>query len=82
MSAKTDDLQPDDIPVKAKRKPQGFACMSKEQRSSIARLGGRAVQFAGTGHRWDTKTASEAGKASRRNIRAKSALLSPESEGT
>ena len=58
------------------KRRQGFAVMTQEQRSSIARLGGLAVQSRGLGHRWNAETGSAAGKLSskrdRRNIRANS----------
>ena len=46
-------------PSKAHR---GFAAMSPEQRSAIARAGGQAAQAAGTGHHWTALSAAEAGR--------------------
>ena len=43
-------------------KDRGFASMDPGKRSEISRLGGLAVQDAGTGHKWTKKTAKEAGK--------------------
>lgn len=43
--------------------PRGFAGMSREKRTEIARLGGIAVQAKGTGHAFDSKTGKAAGKA-------------------
>ena len=41
---------------------RGFALMSRERNREIARKGGRAAQKAGVAHRWDTKSAAEAGR--------------------
>ena len=62
-----DETQPEtSAPIQPRpKRRQGFACMTAEQRSSIARLGGQAVQFAGTGHRWNAETGSAAGKRKR-----------------
>jgi general stress protein YciG len=43
-------------------RPRGFAAMSREQRSAIARMGGKATQASGNGHRWTSEEASAAGK--------------------
>lgn len=43
-------------------RPRGFAALTREQRQEIARAGGRAVQANGTGHRWTSKTAKDAGR--------------------
>ena len=58
-------------PTPLPKRRQGFATMTAEQRSAIARLGGRAVQFAGTGHRWNVETGSAAGKLSSKAVRRK-----------
>lgn len=42
-------------------KDRGFASMSRERRSEIARMGGRAAQAQGTAHRWSVTEAKEAG---------------------
>jgi general stress protein YciG len=44
------------------KKKRGFACMSREQRSAIASLGGKAAQSTGSAHRWSPETAAEAGR--------------------
>lgn len=44
------------------RKKQGFASMSPEERSRIARMGGIAVQLKGNAHRWNSTTARAAGQ--------------------
>lgn len=46
-------------------KRRGFASMTPEKRQEIARRGGQNVQAKGTGHRWDSDKASEAGKKGR-----------------
>ncbi len=45
-----------------KKLRKGFAAMSPEQRRAIASRGGKAVQAAGTAHRWTSETARAAGK--------------------
>jgi general stress protein YciG len=44
---------------------RGFASMSPERRTEIARKGGRKVQANGTGHQWDTMEAQAAGRKGR-----------------
>ncbi len=41
--------------------PRGFAALSPERRKAVAAKGGKAVQAAGTGHRYDSEAAREAG---------------------
>lgn len=43
-------------------KPRGFAAMSPEKRSEIARLGGIAGHKLGRAHVWNHEEASAAGK--------------------
>jgi len=52
-------------------KDRGFASMLRSQQREIARLGGKAVQAKGTGHRFTTKTAQIAGQIGRANQAAK-----------
>ncbi len=40
--------------------PRGFAALSRERRQQIARLGGRAAQAQGTGHRFTSEEARAA----------------------
>lgn len=49
----------DETRPKARR---GFAAMTPEQRSAIARRGGLAAQARGTAHRWTSEEAAEAGR--------------------
>ena len=51
-----------DILPKVSKAHRGFAAMSPEQRSAIARAGGQAAQAAGTGHHWTPTTAAIAGR--------------------
>lgn len=44
------------------KKKQGFASMSKEDRTRIARSGGLEAQKRGTAHRFTSEEAVEAGK--------------------
>jgi general stress protein YciG len=44
------------------KKNRGFRAMSPEQRSAIARLGGRAAHAKGTAHEWSVEEARAAGK--------------------
>ena len=44
------------------RKPRGFATLSKERRSEIARAGGRAAQASGKAHRFTSDEARAAGR--------------------
>ena len=46
----------------AKGKGRGLASVSPERRSEIGRLGGIEVHRRGTGHRWTSEEAREAGK--------------------
>lgn len=46
----------------ATKKPRGFAVMTREQRSAIASLGGRAAHAKGTAHEWNRETAAAAGR--------------------
>jgi len=41
---------------------KGFASMSPERRTEIARKGGQTAQAKGTGHKWTVEQAREAGK--------------------
>jgi general stress protein YciG len=41
---------------------QGFAALSPEERTRIARLGGKAAWATGKAHRWDAESAAEAGR--------------------
>ncbi len=41
---------------------KGFAGMTRERRSEIARRGGQAVQAKGTAHRWTSEEARAAGR--------------------
>jgi general stress protein YciG len=43
-------------------KPRGFAALSPEQRREIARKGGRRAHALGRAHRFDSESASAAGK--------------------
>lgn len=43
-------------------KDRGFASMSQERRSEIARLGGKAAHAKGTAHEWTSEKAREAGR--------------------
>lgn len=49
-------------PAPPAKKRRGFACLSVERRTEIARLGGAAVQATGKTHRFTKETASAAGK--------------------
>lgn len=49
----------DTIPVK---RPKGFAAMSREAVSAIARKGGKAAHAAGTAHEFTSEEAKEAGR--------------------
>jgi general stress protein YciG len=40
---------------------RGFAGMSPERRSEIARLGGKSAHALGTAHKWNTEEARKAG---------------------
>jgi uncharacterized protein len=44
---------------------RGFATLSPEKRQEIASKGGKAVQAAGTAHRWNSETGKAAAKKSR-----------------
>lgn len=44
------------------KKPKGFAALSPEKRSEIARKGGLKVQAMGKAHKWTTDTARDAAK--------------------
>lgn len=46
----------------AARRARGFATMSPERRSEIARLGGQAAHRLGVGHEWTPAEARIAGK--------------------
>jgi general stress protein YciG len=48
--------------TKKSRKPQGFQCLDVERRKAIARMGGKASQKSGKGHRWNRQEASQHGK--------------------
>lgn len=41
---------------------RGFATLSTERRREIARMGGKAAQARGRGHRWDREEARAAGR--------------------
>lgn len=41
---------------------RGFACMSPEDRSRIASLGGKSAHAKGTAHQWDSSEAAAAGR--------------------
>jgi uncharacterized protein len=43
------------------RKPQGLATLTEERRREIARMGGKAAQAGGRGHRWSPEEARAAG---------------------
>lgn len=49
-------------PGKSGKGKQGFASMSKEKRSEIARKGGKAAHAKGTAHKYDASEAREAGR--------------------
>lgn len=49
-----------------KKKKSGFASMSAEKRSEIARLGGKAAHAQGKAHRWTTEEARAAGRKSKK----------------
>jgi general stress protein YciG len=53
------------------RGKQGFASLSLEKRTEIARRGGLAAQKAGTAHQWNSIEASAAGKKSVRKRKIK-----------
>jgi uncharacterized protein len=64
------DNVPDTVPappkadftdVKPVRKPRGFAAISPERRSEIARKGGQAAHARGTAHKFTTEEARLAG---------------------
>lgn len=44
------------------KKPRGFAALSREQVSEIARKGGKAAHVAGTAHTFTSEEAREAGR--------------------
>lgn len=44
------------------KKKRGFACMSPEARSALASKGGKAAQAKGTGHKFTSEEAREAGR--------------------
>lgn len=51
------------------KKPRGFAAMTPERRKEIAAMGGRKAHANGNAHRFNSVTASIAGKAvKKRNI--------------
>lgn len=45
-----------------KKKPQGFAAISREYNRKIASMGGKAAHKKGTAHQWNSKEASIAGR--------------------
>lgn len=53
-------LRDDDEPLP--KKPRGFAAMSPERRRMLARKGGKSAHAMGLGHRFDSQSASAAGK--------------------
>jgi general stress protein YciG len=56
-----DPTAPIAAPAAPSKAHRGFAAMSAEQRSDIARRGGKAAHAAGTGHEWSRETAKAAG---------------------
>ena len=44
------------------QKARGFAAMSPERRAELGRMGGKAVQASGKGHRFTSEEAREAGR--------------------
>ena len=52
-------------------KRQGFACMDPKKLKEIASKGGKASHQKGTGHKWDSDEAREAGRKSRKMAREK-----------
>lgn len=42
------------------KKKVGFAVMSKEKKTTISAIGGRASHIRGTGHEWNSETARAA----------------------
>lgn len=61
--------------TKGKGEGRGFSSMSPEQRSAIARKGGKAAHALGTAHKWTPREASEAGKVGGRISRRRPASL-------
>lgn len=47
---------------KTKKVQRGFALLTPERRSEIARLGGKAAHFLGVGHEWSSEEAQVAGR--------------------
>lgn len=45
----------------AVKKPRGFACLTPDQRSAIARKGGRAAHAKGTAHKFNSVEGRAAG---------------------
>jgi uncharacterized protein len=52
-------------------KPNGFATLSPERRAEISRLGGKAAQATGRGHRFTAEEARAAGSKGGLAMRAK-----------
>ncbi|OLD63939.1 MAG: hypothetical protein AUF65_00900 [Chloroflexi bacterium 13_1_20CM_50_12] len=61
-------------------KQQGVASFSFEKRRETSVAGGKAAHAKGTAHRWDSKTASEAGKKGRGISRPRSRKEAPSAE--
>lgn len=53
---------------------KGFASMTPERRSEIARLGGKAAHALGVAHKWDSLEAMHAGRKAQDNIRKRRGL--------
>lgn len=49
-------------PAGAKRKPRGFAAMSRDRQREIASLGGKAAHLSGHAHEFTTEEARAAGR--------------------
>ncbi len=45
-----------------RRRPGGFASLSPERRTELARIGGKAAHQLGRAHRWTSEEAQEAGR--------------------
>ncbi|HLG78052.1 MAG TPA: general stress protein [Ktedonobacteraceae bacterium] len=57
-------------PTQKRRRPGGFASLSPERRTQIARIGGLAAQRLGRAHQWTSEEAQEAGRKAGRMRRA------------
>src|SRR6202000_1767603 len=50
------------VEEKPARRPQGFACLSAEQRAAISSAGGKAAHARGRAHQFTSEEAREAGR--------------------